>query len=132
MRLFFLFAIMTFCSFSISQAQDANPPQQRSQRGGQFAAMEKQLVLDSLQDLSNDQKLIIESIYTDFEAAINEARAGATGDREAMRSTMMGIRDSKNEALQAVLSEEQYKEYEALIVRSRERMQSRRQRNNDQ
>ena len=132
MRLFFLFAIMTFCSFSISQAQDANPPQQRGPRGGQFTAMEKQLVLDSISDLSDDQKLIIESIYTDYESAINEARVDATGDREAMRNTMLAIRDSKNEALQAVLSEVQYKEYEALIARSRERMQGRRQRNNDQ
>ena len=116
-------------SISISSAQETNPPQQRGQRGGQFVAMEKQMVLDSISGLNDDQKLIIQVIYDDYEKSLTSARSEATGDREAMREKMTGIRDGKNEAMKAVLSEEQYKEFEAMLARRRSQMQNRRPNN---
>lgn len=127
---FFVFALIgILASISISSAQDTNPAQRRGQGGGQFIAMEKQMVLDSIPDLNEDQKLIINAVYDDYEKSLASVRSEATGEREVMREKMTGIRDSKNEAMKAVLSEKQYAKYEVLLTRRRSQMQNRRPNN---
>ena len=96
----------------------------------QMAEAEKQLLLDSISGLNNDQKLIIEEIYKDFGIALIRAREGADPDnREAMRETMMSIRKGKDEALQAILTTEQHLKFQIVLDKRREQARNRRRTN---
>ena len=82
---------------------------------------EKNILTDSLPSLSSDQKLIIDQIYKDFEREFKTARANAEpGNREAMMSSMQKIRESKNESLMAILTEEQYSKFEEIMKNMRQ------------
>lgn len=96
----------------------------------QMATAEKQLLNDSISGLNDDQKLIIDEIYKDFSAASSKASEGADPDnREAMRETMMSIRKEKDEALQAILTAEQYSTFQELLDKRREQGRNRRRQN---
>ena len=96
----------------------------------QMANAEKQLLSDSISGLNEDQKLIIDEIYKDFSAASSKAVEGANPDnREAMRETMMSIRKEKDEALQAILTDEQYSKFQELLDKRREQARNRRRKN---
>jgi Spy/CpxP family protein refolding chaperone len=97
----------------------------------QMVEAEKEMVLDSLTNLNDDQKLIINEIYKDYEASITQLRASNSDDREAMRQQMTKLRDGKNESLEAILTEEQFVEYETLMAAVREQMRARRNNRND-
>ena len=115
------------------------PNEAFSQGGGgarrnltEVIAKEKQLVLDSVSGINEDQKLIIEEIYKDYEESMAKLRANADPDnREAMRIDMMAIRDRKNDSLKAILTEEQFLQYEAIMKVMREKMGQRRRNNGD-
>ena len=100
--------------------------------GGQFdpakmVAAEKQLLLDSITGLNDDQKLIIDEIYKDYEATFSKARESANPDnREAMRENMMRIRGEKTDALQAILTAEQFAHFDKILTARRERARARR------
>ena len=82
---------------------------------------EKSILTDSLTSLSDDQKLIIDQIYKDFENEFTAARASVEpGNREVMMLTMQKIRESKNESLKAILTEEQYKKFEDIMKKMRQ------------
>ena len=82
---------------------------------------EKSILTDSLTSLSDDQKLIIDQIYKDFESEFTAARASVEPDnREVMMLTMQKIRESKNESLKAILTEEQYKKFEDIMKKMRQ------------
>ena len=99
----------------------------------EFVAAEKQMVLDSIAGLNDAQKLIIAAIYKDYGNAISTARANADpNNREAMRTNITAIRDDKNESLKAILTEEQYQKYDAIMKSIRENMGQRRRGNGDQ
>ena len=106
--------------------------------GGQFdaakmVAAEKQLLLDSITGLNDDQKLIIDEIYKDYEATFTEARESANPDnREAMRENMMRIRGEKTDALQAILTAEQFAHFDKILTARRERARARRGNNRDE
>ena len=96
----------------------------------QMANAEKQLLSDSISGLNEDQKLIIAEIYKDFSGASSKAIKGANPDnREAMRETMMSIRKEKDEALQAILTDEQYSKFQELLDKRREQARNRRRKN---
>ena len=96
-------------------------------------AAEKQMVLDSIAGLSDEQKLIIGEIYKDYGKAITAARANADpNNREAMRNNMTAIRDEKNDTLKAILTDEQYQKYDAMMKVIRENMVRRRRGNGDE
>ena len=99
---------------------------------GQMVEAEKEMVLDSLSSLNEDQKFIINEIYKDYEASITQLRAVSNpDDREAMRNQMTKLRDGKNDALEAILTEEQFIKYQALMAVLREQMRGRRNNRND-
>ncbi|MEN8251256.1 MAG: hypothetical protein ABFS32_20155 [Bacteroidota bacterium] len=130
MHKLYLIIIILFSS-GISHAQN---PQGRQGRQGnmrdpaQIANLEKQMILDSITTLNEDQKLIINHIYNDFGEAIKKARTGMEpGNPEGMRDKMMKVREQKDDALKAILTEEQYKKYERIM---RARMQQGRKRRN--
>ena len=96
----------------------------------QMANAEKQLLSDSISGLNEDQKLIIDEIYKDFSGASSKAIEGANPDnREAMRETMMSIRKEKDEALQAILTDELYSKFQGLLDKRREQARNRRRKN---
>ena len=96
----------------------------------QMANAEKQLLLDSISGLNGDQKLIIEEIYKDFSATTSKAREEADPDnREVMRATMMSIREEKDEALQAILTADQYSKFQIMLDNRREQGRNRRRKN---
>ncbi len=96
---------------------------------GQMVAAEKKIILDSIDGLNEEQKLIINEIYKDYEQSMTTMRANADPDnREAMMSGMTTIREGKNESLKAILTEAQYIRYESLMKAVREQMGQRRRR----
>ena len=118
--------LMPIDSFSQSGGGNRRDP-------AEFIAAEKQMVLDSIAGLNDEQKLIIEEIYKDYGNATITARANADPDnREAMRTNMTAIRDEKNESLKAILTEEQYQKYDAIMKAIREKMGQRRRGNGGQ
>lgn len=118
------------------------PTQSFSQGGGgggprrdvsELIASEKQIVLDSLTGVNDDQKLIIEEIYKDYGESMKTLRANANPDnRESMRTDMTALRDGKNESLKAILTEEQYQQFDAIMKARREKMDQRRRNNSGQ
>ena len=106
--------------------------------GGQFdpakmVAAEKQLLLDSITGLNDDQKLIIDQIYKDYEATFAKARESANPDnREAMRENMLRIRGEKTDALQAILTAEQFSHFDKILAERRARARERRGNNRDE
>lgn len=64
--------------------------------------------------LSEEQYELIYAINLDAALQMKEARASAQGDREAMRETMMALRETTNAQIKEVLDEEQYTKFEEL------------------
>ena len=123
--------ILLATSTSITFAQ-GGPVMGRQFDPAKMVAAEKQLLMDSVSGLNNDQKLIINEIYKDYKASFLVARENADpGNREAMRSSMMSIRKEKDEALSAILTEEQFVKFEQLLKDRREKSQQRRRPGND-
>ena len=99
----------------------------------QMVAAEKQIILDSIEGLNNEQKLILNEIYKDYEKSLTIMRANADPEnREEMRAGMTSIRNEKNESLKAILTGEQYLRYDAIMKAVRESMGQRRRREGDQ
>lgn len=121
--------ILLFCSLLVvANAQNPGPrPGGQGRDPAKMIAMEKQMLLDSIAGINTEQKLIIDQIYVDYEASLLKMREEMqnSGDREAMREQMMGIREGKEEALKAIFTAEQYSEYERLMKEARERMRER-------
>lgn len=112
---------------AFSQSRDGN-----RRDPAEFAAAEKQIILDSIDGLNDEQKLIIEEIYKDYGKAIAAARDNADpNNREAIRTNMTAIRDEKNDTLKAILTDEQYQKYDAMMKVIRENMGQRRRGNGD-
>ena len=83
---------------------------------GEMAKMEKQMILDSIPSLSDDQKLILDQVFKDMETSskklMEEMRS--SNNREGMREKFQAIRKSKDEALKDLFNEEQNARYEEL------------------
>jgi hypothetical protein len=127
---FLFLGLLLLSTESFSQGGGGGGPRRDP---SELVAMEKQVVLDSLSGINADQKLIIEEIYKDYEKSITTLRANADPDnREAMRTNMTAIRDGKNESLKAILTEEQYQQFDAIMKVRRENMGQRRRNNGGQ
>ena len=97
-------------------ASSAQGGQRQRMDPAQMVAAEKQIVLDSIDGLNEEQKLILNEIYKDYEKSLTAARASAdTGNREEMRAAMTTVRDEKNASLKAILTEDQYLRYDAMM-----------------
>ena len=91
---------------------------------------EKQNLFKSIEDLTDDQKLLLDGIYDEFALSIRELRdeMRQTRDFQAMRPKMMALRDEKDGLIKDVLSEEQYQVYQDLMENRRKQMEDYRQR----
>jgi len=95
----------------------------------ELASREKQMVLDSIPSLTDDQKQLLEFVYTQYGESLKSVREEMQangGDREAMRGKMQAIRKEKNDGLKDIFNEEQMTTYKAMMEKVRENMQQRR------
>ena len=94
-------------------------------RGGQMDPKEraKRLTEQMTERLSltEDQTKKVEAINLEAADKMSDAFASSSGDREAMRVVMTGINKEKDKKLQAVLTEDQWKEYEKMVAEQRQR-----------
>ncbi|GAB5524625.1 MAG: hypothetical protein Roseis2KO_24970 [Roseivirga sp.] len=102
------------------------PPGGGGRPGGgpeQMIEREKQSVYKKITDLSKDQKLLLDGIYTEFastlEETMKELRQG--DDREAGREKMEALRKEKDLLIADVLNEDQFKIYQTISKPKRER-----------
>ena len=70
--------------------------------------------------LTEDQTKKVEVINLDAADKMSDAFASASGDREAMRAVMTDINKEKDKKLKAVLTEDQWKEYEKMVTEQRQ------------
>jgi len=89
-------------------------------------SIEKDSVLLKITSLSDDQKLIIESLYSDYEAAIKKLTEGEISDRQAFRENLRKATDEKNQMMKEVLDEDQWTIFDAMLKQAEERRKQRR------
>jgi|GEM_PF-2403750 len=90
-------------------------------------AREKQALYDKAEDLSKDQKMLLDGIYDEFTVTLKETFEENRSNREAMRTKLMALRKEKDELIADVLNEEQYQVYENITAKRREERKSRMQ-----
>lgn len=107
------FALLAIQTMSLAQGGDRpNRQFDPSER----IANEKKEVLEKITDLNEDQKLLIDEVYKQFEVTVKETIA--SGDRENMRAQFQENRKKKDEAMKDILSEDQFKLYHEVTERS--------------
>ena len=131
---FVLMAIVLVFSVSCNRLQQNNQ-QEQPQFGpgggmgsGNFdpaAFVDRQMEeLNEGLDLSDDQEKQVREIITAGMETMQKAREGMQegGDHDAMRDKMQQMREEQNEKIKAVLSAEQFTQYEKIQQERRERM----------
>ena len=120
-----LILLISFLSFTTLFAQS---PGGRPPGGGPetMIAREKQAVLDKITDLNEDQELLLDGIYDEFTVTLKETfqESRESGSREGMREKMQALRSEKDDLIKDVLNEEQFKIYQTISQRKRERRES--------
>lgn len=116
----FLLAFLSFATVSaFAQPQGGGPgrggrdinPEQRAERQASF--MQDKLQLDDELTAEVQEVLLV---YTQ---KMKDARDEADGDWSAMRTTMQTLRTEQNEELEAILGEEQWTKWEAIMAETR-------------
>lgn len=89
----------------------------------EMIAREKQTVFTKINDLSEDQKMLLEGIYEEFGVTLKETFEEMRGsdDREKRQETMQNLRAEKDLLIKDVLNEEQYTIYQEISTSRRER-----------
>ena len=77
---------------------------------------EKQTLYKNIEDLSDDQKMLLDGIYEEFAATLKqnmeEMRNNRESmDRETMRAKMQALQEEKNGLIKDVLNQDQYAIY---------------------
>ena len=94
---------------------------------------EKQMLFKKIKDLSADQKALIDGIYDEYAASLNEARKKymPSRDWQGMRTQMKELSVKKDELMKDLLNNSQYEIYEKMMGEERkrreEKMKQRRQ-----
>ncbi len=118
--------LILFLGISISML--AQPP--GGGRGGrpgggpeQMIEREKQTLYSKVEDLTDDQKLLLDGIYAEFAVTLQESmeEMRQSTDRESRREKMEALRKEKDELIADVLNEDQFKIYESISRTRRER-----------
>ncbi|MEQ6166140.1 hypothetical protein AAOE16_03005 [Ekhidna sp. MALMAid0563] len=118
--------LILFLGISISTL--AQPP--GGGRGGrpgggpeQMIEREKQTLYSKVEDLTDDQKLLLDGIYEEFLVIFQESmeEMRQSNDRESRREKMEALRKEKDELIADVLNEDQFKIYESISRTRRER-----------
>lgn len=133
-----LLSFLTLLGTASLFAQGGPPPGGRGGRGGfnpeEMVKREKQNVYKVIEDLSDDQKMLLDGIYDEFIVSFNELREEMrqTRDRQSMRPKMEALRDEKDGLIKDVLSEEQFKLYVGMMEKQRSQRRENMERNGNQ
>ncbi len=104
---------------------------QRGERNpAEMAAREKTMLLDSINDLTADQKIVINEIYDQYAKDLEKTFAENSGNREEMRASMQSLRKNHHVMLQEILTEEQWAKWQQITRNARERRRARRPQGN--
>jgi hypothetical protein len=78
---------------------------------------EKQMILENVEGITEDQELLIDGIYEEYATSFTEIMKEARENRsfEEMRTKREALREEKDLLLKDVLSESQYATYQGLI-----------------
>lgn len=126
--------LMVFLSITTAISAFAQRPGGGRGPGGfdpdEMIKREKQNVFKAVEDLSDDQKLLLDGIYDEFSLSFKELRdeMRQTRDFQAMRPKMEALRDEKDGLIKDVLSEDQFLIYQGLMDNRRRQMQENMQR----
>ncbi|MTI22212.1 hypothetical protein E1176_14365 [Fulvivirga sp. RKSG066] len=117
---------LTLILITLSVAAMAQRPGGRPGGGPEeMVKREKQSLYEKVDDLSEDQKLLLDGIYDEFLVTLKEnfeeMRQG--GDRESRRAKMEALRKEKDTLIQDVLNEEQFEVYQTISAPRRGRNQ---------
>lgn len=84
---------------------------------------EKQTLYSQLDDLSEDQKLLLDGIYEEFAETLHEkmAELRQNNDREGRREQMEALRKEKDELIADVLNADQLEVYQSINRTRQER-----------
>ena len=121
--------LLALINLSAVVAQGQGPGQRHGNvNRGERIAQEKERVLAKVTDLSDDQKMLFDVIYDDYQKAFKGAFDNIQrGDREGNRAKMDKIRTDKDEAIKDIFSAEQFVLYKQAMGAG---MQQRRRRAN--
>ncbi len=113
------------------------PPRGRGPGGfdpSEMVQREKQNVYKAIDDLSDDQKLLLDGIYDEFILSFKELRDEMMQSRDfqAMRPKMEALRDEKDQLIKDVLNEDQFAIYQGIMENRRNQMRNNMQRRRDQ
>lgn len=109
-------AVVAFFTLSFN-AFPQGPGGRRAGGGSEeMIKREKQALYEKVEDLSSDQKLLLDGIYEEFQVTLEETmqELRSSGDRGSRREKMEAIRIEKDKLVKDVLNEEQYKIYESI------------------
>ncbi len=90
---------------------------------------EKQNVFKAITDLSEDQKTLLDGIYTEFATSFKEIREEVmkTRDFQNMRPKMEALSKEKDDLIHDVLNEDQFAIYTGIVEGQRKQRQQNRQ-----
>jgi len=79
-------------------------------------AREKQNVLENVENLTEDQKMLVSGIYDEYAVSLKEKfeEARESGSREGMREKMQLLKAEKDALIKDVLNEAQFMTYQRL------------------
>ena len=128
-----LLLVFTFSGISVCAQSQGRGPGPGGFDPDEMVKREKQNLYKSIDDLTDDQKLLLDGIYDEFALSIRELRneMRQTRDFQAMRPKMMALREEKNGLIKDVLNEEQYEVYLGLMENRRRQIEEYRQRRRD-
>ena len=103
-----------------AQADTKAPPADQGAKGGKGGGRggqspeQRLAAIDAAVTLTADQKTKITAILTDSQKEMQDARAAAGGDRQAMMTKMQEINKKSHEAIKALLTAEQQPKFDAM------------------
>ncbi len=89
---------------------------------------EKKMLYDSIADLSDDQKLLIDQVYLEVSSSVQALQD--SGDMALFREKLPEIQEKKVNAFRDIMSEEQFARFEEIREQMRNRMRRRGNRDN--
>ena len=104
----------------VTQWAFAQEPGGQRRDPAEMIKKEKAMITDNITTLSDDQKLMIDNVFVDYEASMKKARAENSGDIGGMREIMQSVRSEKDEAIKGILDEEQNAQYAELVNKGRQ------------
>ena len=125
-----LIIFLTLVGVHLAHSQPPGPPP-----GGMgmtdMVIREKQTLYKNIEDLSDDQKMLLDGIYEEFAATLKqnmeEMRNNRESmDRETMRAKMQALQEEKNGLIKDVLNQDQYAIYFKQIEGFRRRREQNR------